>query len=76
MSLAHASYKHPNNRGHIWKRNGYNGAIDVFAHEEGNHNGPVCVNCGYGFCHHCKSGPDHDCPSAKKSKKRKKAKRA
>lgn len=74
MSLARVTYKYPNNRGHIWKRS--RGAIDVFAYEGGYHNGPECVNCGYGFCHHCKDGPDHDCPNAKKSKNRRKAKRA
>ncbi len=40
-------------RGHVWAINEY-GFIDLFAYESGQiHNGPRCINCGYGFCHHC-----------------------
>lgn len=67
-------YQSPNNRGHVWKRNDYDRSIDIFGKSAGHHNGPVCVNCGYGFCHHCQTGPDHDCPKAKR-KPKKKAKR-
>lgn len=30
------------------------GDIDIFAYQSGEyHNGPECVRCGAGFCHHC-----------------------
>jgi hypothetical protein len=68
-----------NPRGHVWARNDYDKrTLDIFAYEAGSfHNGPRCVNCGYGFCHHCQAGPDHDCPKAKRKPKTKakKAKR-
>lgn len=38
--------------GHTWKLDEY-GEVNVFALEEGFHNGPVCTVCGDGFCHHC-----------------------
>ena len=55
--------------GHVWmtnkdcdpedykgKRNDkYANEINEFAMSEGNHNGPRCKKCGYGFCHHCLS---------------------
>ena len=47
-------------RGHEWKRE-ENGDIDIFGVDSGYHNGPICVKCGYGFCHHCQRGPDEDC---------------
>jgi len=50
----------PNNRGHIWKTE-EDGDVDIFGLEAGNHNGPVCINCGYAFCHHCQDLPDEDC---------------
>ncbi len=57
-------------RGHVWKKDGRD--LDIFAYNPSDpHNGPMCVNCGYGFCHHCHDGPDHDCPKAKKKGKRK-----
>ena len=49
-------------RGHTWMVNG-DGEINIFAFEHGWHNGPACVVCGYGFCHHCRSGPEVDCPT-------------
>lgn len=49
-----------NTRGHVWKRDA-NGEIDEFGYDDDNHNGPCCVACGYGFCHHCHSGPQIDC---------------
>lgn len=62
-----ASYiKNP--RGHVWQE--FDGEIDVFAYEDGSyHNGPRCIKCGYGFCHHCQPGPDHDCPATSESEK-------
>jgi len=27
--------------------------IDIFAYEQGNCNGPKCVDCGVDACHHC-----------------------
>jgi len=59
-----------NTRGHVWKReDDYPAEVDIFGHEspDGFHNGPVCVVCGYGFCHHCnRNGPTVDCPGAEK----------
>jgi len=49
--------------GHVWKKNDYDGGVDIFGFEIGRHNGPVCVVCGYGFCHHCQDVPSIDCPS-------------
>lgn len=41
------------NHGHVWKIDEY-GDVDLFAYYLGDyHNGPLCVNCGFGFCHHC-----------------------
>lgn len=37
---------------HEWKLD-EKGEIDEFATECDNHNGPMCVRCGYGFCKHC-----------------------
>ena len=62
-------------KGHVWKTNDYDRGIDIFGYDCGDHNGPVCVNCGYGFCHHCRELPESWCPKAKKPKKAKKAKR-
>jgi hypothetical protein len=51
-----------NPRGHVWQT-GDDGELDIFAYGEGEYcNGPLCVKCGYGFCHHCHSdGAEHDC---------------
>jgi hypothetical protein len=55
-----------NPMGHVWRRNDYNEEVDVFGYEEGEyHNGPVCVRCGYGFCHHCGDRPCTPCPGEK-----------
>lgn len=52
-----------NTRGHVWATD-EDGVLDIFAYEGGDyHNGPKCVKCGYGFCHHCKEGPAKDCSS-------------
>ncbi len=48
-----------NNKGHKWVKR--YGEVDIFAYEEGNHNGPRCSVCGYGFCHHCRSVPEIKC---------------
>lgn len=40
---------------HTWEQ-GEDGYINIFAFEEGYHNGPKCVVCGYSFCHHCSDG--------------------
>ena len=51
-------------KGHVWKTCGPN--IDIFGYEAGEiHNGPVCINCGYGFCHHCEDVPEIECPNKK-----------
>jgi hypothetical protein len=51
-----------NNRGHEWMLK-ENGLIDIFGYTAaaGWCNGPVCVKCGYGFCHHHHSEPQEDC---------------
>jgi hypothetical protein len=55
-----------NTRGHVWRREEYDPReVDIFGFcsDDGFHNGPVCVVCGYGFCHHCnRNGPTADCP--------------
>jgi hypothetical protein len=54
-----------NPRGHVWVKD-EDGEVDILAFdvetETQGHNGPRCMVCGYGFCHHCQSAPDHDCP--------------
>lgn len=51
-------------RQHDWQRD-EDDDIDIFAFNPHDpHNGPVCVRCGEGFCHHCE--PDcyrYVCPS-------------
>lgn len=50
-------------RGHHWQTLA-DGDIDIFGYEGGEyHNGPICVNCGYGYCHHCHDVPEVDCPN-------------
>jgi len=49
---------HP--KGHKWETD-IEGNVNIFAFEHGYHNGPVCVKCGYGFCHHCKDEPEIEC---------------
>jgi|19_taG_2_1085344.scaffolds.fasta_scaffold00883_14 hypothetical protein len=53
-------------QGHIWKEIEA-GVIDIFAWSEGDTcNGPRCIKCDRGFCHHCsnKRIPESigDCP--------------
>lgn len=38
---------------HDWERDG-DGEIDIFALDDGYHNGPACKRCNYCFCMHCK----------------------
>lgn len=47
-------------RGHVWKTD-EDGDVDTFAMSYEFHNGPVCVRCGYSYCHHCDHGPKEDC---------------
>lgn len=48
-------------RGHVWKRD-EDGSVDIFAYNPRDpHNGPLCIKCGYGFCHHCNALPPEDC---------------
>lgn len=50
-------------RGHIWKRD-EDGSLDIFAYNLSEYcNGPRCVKCGYGFCHHCHKMPEKSCTS-------------
>ena len=52
------------NRGHVWET-WDNGEVNIMAWNPADpHNGPRCVKCGYGYCHHCQDGPDEDCPAA------------
>ena len=51
-----------NPMGHVWKTDDA-GGVDIFGFDGGTHNGPICVKCGYGFCHHCRELPDHPCTS-------------
>lgn len=46
--------------GHVWKRD-EDGSIDIFAFGGGHHNGPACLLCDYGFCHHCRDMPTQKC---------------
>lgn len=47
---------------HEWVKD--NGRVDIFAYEVGEyHNGPKCIKCDYGFCHHCNDKPlEPNCP--------------
>lgn len=53
--------------GHIWKKD-HTGEIDLFAldvdeHDSSiGHNGPICIKCGYSFCHRCHKMPEKRCP--------------
>lgn len=38
--------------GHEWERD-ERGEVNVFAFTSSHCNGPRCVKCGWGFCHHC-----------------------
>lgn len=56
-------------RGHVWKTD-EGGEVDIFAYEgDGQYcNGPRCVNCGEGFCHHCENyETPFDCSAVGKS---------
>jgi hypothetical protein len=57
-----------NANGHVWKKD-EDGEVDFFAmcEEQGFHNGPVCVNCGYSFCEHCHSGDLKPCSGNSKN---------
>ena len=44
-----------NPKGHVWSIDEEGGKVNIFAMSEGFHNGPICVNCGYSFCEHCKT---------------------
>jgi len=47
--------------GHVWETD-EDGELEIFAYKRGEiHNGPKCVNCGYGFCHHCQELPGREC---------------
>lgn len=53
-------------RGHEWKLD-EEGKVDILGYNPGcPHNGPVCVKCGYGFCHHCHELPVIECPKTPK----------
>lgn len=49
-----------NSKGHLWKKN-ESGSVDIFGLEADPHNGPLCVQCGYAFCHHCDHEPKYTC---------------
>jgi hypothetical protein len=55
-------------RGHVWKTYEGTDDVDIFGFNPYDpHNGPICVRCGYGYCHHCQRGPDEDCPGERVS---------
>lgn len=58
---AYTEYHNKNAKGHVWKLDDYNEEVDIFAFDAGNHNGPMCIKCGYGFCHHCHPVPEEEC---------------
>ena len=55
----------PNKRGHVWETYVDSKEVDLFSYMRGEyHNGPRCIVCGYGFCHHCKGDiPGVSCPA-------------
>ncbi|MEU1240045.1 hypothetical protein ABZ388_06770 [Micromonospora parva] len=49
-------------REHQWERTD-RGAVNDFAHEIANHNGPRCTVCGFFFCENCyPQGWQRTCP--------------
>lgn len=50
-----------NTKGHEWKLDEDDGEVDIFALDYDIHNGPMCINCGYSFCHHCDKEPLEYC---------------
>ena len=58
----------PNNRGHVWKTED-DGEVDIFGNGADFHNGPLCIRCGYEFCHHCQELPSEDCSAPNGSEK-------
>lgn len=57
----------PNNKGHVWQTD-EDGDVEIFAYNPSEyHNGPLCINCGYGFCHHCEELPEIECSAESES---------
>lgn len=51
-----------NTFGHEWVKNDDDGSINIFAFNPSRFcNGPLCIKCGYGFCHHCQKLPTIKC---------------
>ena len=51
--------------GHGFAKNDYDDEIDTFGYEAGYCNGPRCVFCDSGFCHHCSNEHEYEmCPRA------------
>ena len=47
-------------KGHVWQTTEY--GVDIFAYSPSEYcNGPRCIHCGYGFCHHCIDEPATRC---------------
>jgi len=42
----------PTLNGHVWETK-EDGTINMWSLNNEPHNGPRCVNCQKGFCHHC-----------------------
>ena len=65
------TYPYKTDKGHVWATYEDDpNEVDIFAYTRGTiHNGPVCINCGYGFCHHCKDVPAQECPNQQGEKK-------
>lgn len=45
---------------HDWLKN-EDGSVDIFAMDADTHNGPRCIRCNYGYCHHCQTRPTQPC---------------
>lgn len=49
---------------HQWAETEW-GSVDIFAYDEGFHNGPRCELCGRTGCRHCdRAMEDEECPEA------------
>ncbi len=49
---------------HSWKLVDGSDEIDIFAYDGDSHNGPRCIKCNFGGCHHCNPEiyKDNNCP--------------
>ena len=55
------------NKGHVWMTHDDDDTVDIFAYTPSEYcNGPRCIHCGYGFCHHCHDEPQIECSTKHK----------